>query len=239
MKFNWNYFKILILIVLSMGFYAFSDHKSSQKNATKINIDFVGNQNLYLTEETVNKLLIVNYGRVENMPKEKLDLNTIEKVIKANEMVKSAQVFLSVDGELTSRIIQRRPIGRVEGVVKFYLDNEGKRMPLSKNHSARVPLVTGKITDVSLEKVYTLLKRINEDDFFRKNVIGIHVKKNEKCLLKLRMENFVVQIGAVNNLEEKFRKFKAFYSKAKKDNALRKYIKVSLEYKNQVVCTKK
>ena len=186
----------------------------------------------------VNKLLIQNYGIIKNMPKEKLVLNTIEKVIEANEMVKSAQVYLTVNGELTSKIVQRQPIGRVEGMTKFYLDEEGKNMPLSSNHSARVPIITGNITGKSLEDVYVILNYINRDDFLRKNVIGIHIEDEENYQLKFRMENFVVNLGNVDDLEQKFNNFKAFYTKAHKDKTLENYNIVSLEFNNQVVCTK-
>src|SRR5690606_1386183 len=173
-----------------------------------------------------------------NVPKENLVLNTMEKVIEANEMVKNAQVYLTMNGELTSKILQRKPIGRIEGTAKYYLDDEGKRMPLSNNYSARVPIITGNITGKSLEDVFVILNYINEDDFLRKNVIGIHIESEENYQLRFRMENFVVNLGNVEGLEEKFNNFKAFYAKATKDKTLQEYNIVSLEFDNQVVCTK-
>ncbi len=238
MKINWNYIKLMALLLLVTGLYAFSGQRNRHRTVNGLNIEFVGDQNLYITHEMVNKLLIQNYGSLTNVPKENLVLNTIEKVIVANEMVKNAQVYLTVNGELTSKIVQRKPIGRVEGITKFYVDDEGRRMPLSKNHSARVPIITGKITGKSLEDIYAILKYINQDDFLRKNIIGIHIEDEEKYQLKFRMENFVVNLGSVDNLEKKFNNFKAFYSKATKDKTLEKYNIVSLEFNNQVVCTK-
>ena len=239
MRINMNYIKTMALLLVVMALYAFSNHRSQQKIIDGLNIEFVGNQNLYVTQTMVNKLLIQNYGSLTNVSKEKLDLNTIEKVIEANEMVKSAQVYLTVDGKLTSEIVQRRPIGRIEGKnTRFYLDDEGKRMPLSYNHSARVPIITGEITGKGLEDVYEILKYINKDAFLRKNVIAIHIEGEEKYQLKFRMENFVVNLGGVDNLEEKFNNFKAFYAKANKDETLENYTIVSLEFNNQVVCTK-
>ena len=198
----------------------------------------MGSESLFLTQEMVNKLLIQNYGSLKNVPKEKVDLNTIEMVIETNDMVKKAQVFLTVNGELKSKIEQRQPIGRVEGNSKFYLDQEGKSMPLSKIYSARVPIITGKITGKSLEDVYVILKYINDDDFLRKNVIGIHIEDEEMYQLKFRVESFVVNLGDVVDLDEKFNNFKAFYAKATRDKTLDNYQIVSLEFNNQVVCTK-
>lgn len=238
MRVNWDYIKLTMLSIAVIGLYGFADHRSKQKRVAGISVKFVGDDNLYITEDAVNKLLIQNYGAVKNRPKEQLVLNTIEEVILSSDMVKNAQVYLTVSGELISKIVQRKPIGRVEGVSKFYLDDTGKRMPLSNNHSARVPIITGKITGKTLEDAYVILDYINADDFLRKNVIGIHIQEEGKYQLKFRMENFVVNLGGVDNLNEKFKNFMAFYAKAAKDNSLEKYVTVSLEFNNQVVCTK-
>jgi cell division protein FtsQ len=238
MKINWNYIKFICLIICITGLYAFSGHRSDSRSVQEISVKFIGENNLYLTKSMVNKLLIQNYGIIKNVHKEKLDLDTIEKFIETNEMVKSDQVYLTIDGELTSRIVQRQPIGRVEGKTKFYLDEEGKNMPLSRNHSARVPIITGNITGKSLEDVYVILEYINKDDFLRKNVIGIHIEHEDNYQLKFRLENFVVNLGDVDKLEQKFNNFKAFYTKAAKDKTLENYNIVSLEFNNQVVCTK-
>lgn len=238
METKWNILKIIALIICITGLYAFSDKRNAARKVNGITIKFVGKDNVYLTQGTVNKLLIQKYGPLSNVAKDKVVLNTIESVIETNEMVKNAQVYLTINGELTSKIAQRQPIGRVEGISKFYLDEEGRRMPLSRHHSARVPIITGKITGKGLEDAYVILNYINKDDFLRKNVIGIHIEDEGKYQLKFRVDNFVVNLGDVADLDKKFNNFKAFYAKATKDQSLGEYQLVSLEFNNQVVCTK-
>ena len=238
MRFNWNRIKLFGLILCITALYAFTNQRNKARSIERIQIEFTGEEDRFMTAGMVNKLLIQNYGSLKNVPKEKLVLNTIEQVIEADEMVKNAQVYLTIDGELISEIEQRQPIGRVEGDSKFYLDQEGRSMPLSRKYSARVPIITGKITGKSLEDVYVILKYINEDDFLRKNVIGIHIEDEEQYQLKFRVESFVVNLGSVDGLEEKFNNFKAFYAKATRDKTLDNYLIVSLEFDNQVVCTK-
>ncbi|TAI46868.1 cell division protein FtsQ/DivIB [Flagellimonas allohymeniacidonis] len=238
MRVNWNTLKLSLLLATVIGLYGFSDYRSKQREIDDIEIKFLGDNTLFVTEASVNKLLIQNYGAVKNRAKEKLVLNTIEEVIQSNDMVKKAQVYFTVDGKLVSKIVQRKPIGRIESESKFYLDDSGKNMPLSKYHSARVPIITGKITGETLEDVYVILNYVNADDFLRKNVIGIHIAEEGNYQLKFRLENFVVNLGGVDNLNEKFKNFMAFYAKATKDNSLEKYAVVSLEFNNQVVCTK-
>ncbi|MBT8209593.1 MAG: hypothetical protein KJP14_03615 [Eudoraea sp.] len=238
MRFNWNYPKVVGLTLCIASLYAFSDYRSNQRELNGIDIDFVGENSLYVTQDVVNKLLIQNYGTLKNVPKEDIDLNTIEKVIETNDMVKNAHVYLTINGKLKSKIAQRQPIGRIEGLTQFYLDEDGKEMPLSEKHSARVPIITGNITGKSLEDVYVILQFINDDDFLRKNIIGIHIEEQDNYQLRFRVENFVVNLGDVTDLEEKFSNFKAFYAKAMRDQTLDEYKIVSLEFDNQVVCTK-
>ncbi len=238
MRVNWNAIKLVGLAVCVTGLYAFSDARSQKRKIQGIHLSFVGDDNLYLTEDAVNKLLIQKMGSLENVGKEKIVLNTVESVIQAHDMVKNAQVYLTVNGKLNAKITQRHPIGRVTGPRPFYLDDEGKSMPLSLNHSARVPIITGNITGKSLEDAYVILKFINEDPFLSKNVIGIHVEGNSDYRLKFRLDNFVVRLGDVTDLEQKFNNFKAFYKKAAHDKTLAHYQVVSLEFDNQVVCTK-
>lgn len=238
MRVNGNKLKLITLLLVTIALYGFADYRNKSKNVDNISIKFLGDNNLYITEDAVNKLLIQNYGSVKNRAKEQVVLNTIEEIIESNPMVKNAQVYLTIDGNLISKVVQRKPIGRVESVSKFYLDDSGKRMPLSRHYSARVPIITGKITGESLEDAYTILEYINKDEFLRKNVIGIHIENVGEYQLKFRLENFVVNLGGVENLDEKFKNFMAFYVKAEKDNSLEKYATVSLEFENQVVCTK-
>ncbi len=226
------------LICCTTALYAFSEVRNSDRNIRDVHIAFEEGDNFYLTEDAVNKLLIQKYGPIRNMPKEGVVLNTIESVLQTCDMVKNAQVYLTVDGDLYTKITQRQPIGRVAGAHPFYLDDEGLKMPLSPSHSARVPIITGEITGKTLEDAYVILKFINQDPFLSKNVIGIHIEGESDYHLKFRLEHFVVRLGDVSDLEEKFRNFKAFYAQATRENTLLSYQVVSLEFDNQVVCTK-
>lgn len=235
---NWKYLKTIGMVVGVLGLFAFSNHRNSGKKIREVQVEFTGSENLYVTELAVNKLLIQKYGGLSGVPKDKVVLSNAEALLEAHPMVREAEVYLTMDGVLKAKIEQRKPIGRVEGSKKYYLDWDGKPMPLSKNHSARVPIITGDLTGKALEDIYSILKYINEDDFLRKNVIGIHVEGEEQYQLKFRVDQFVVYLGGVEDMDRKFRNFKAFYAKALKDETLDAYLSVSLEFDNQVVCTK-
>ncbi|MDU8885197.1 cell division protein FtsQ/DivIB [Yeosuana sp. MJ-SS3] len=208
------------------------------RKVSEFNIHFEGDNNLFLTEETVSKLLIQNQQGVKKMPKETLDLNQLETALNSNPMVKSAQVYVTLKGELNADIEQKKPIARVSTNASYYIDDQGTYMPLSENHSARVPLVTGQIDKNKLDNVFIMANKIQKDEFLKKNVVEINQNANRTIFLRLRQCSFIVQIGDMNNLDKKINNLKAFYKKSLKEKTLNNYSNVNLQFDNQVVCTK-
>ncbi|TCK67391.1 cell division protein FtsQ [Winogradskyella wandonensis] len=239
MRVNYGYIKLLVLIVLVGVLYAFTNTRNKTRVITKPRIEFTSSDNLFLTHDNVSKLLIQNPKGLNNKNKEIIDLNELESALNSNPMVKNAEVYMSVNGQLSAQIEQKRPIARVHTNASYYIDDEGSYMPLSANYSARVPLVTGTVYKTKLDKVYQIAKVIDEDQFLKQHVIEIRQDKNEEISLRLRQFDFEVNVGDLRKLEKKINNFKAFYKKAIKDKTINTYSSVNLRFDNQVICTKK
>lgn len=239
MRVNWNYIRGLLLLGLVCFLYAFSTHRNNALNATGIEVNFLGDNNLFVTHKTVNKLLIQNQQTVTNVPKEILDLNGLENRLKSNAMIKTAEVYLAIDGKVRADVIQRKPIARVNTNASYYIDDEGEYMPLSINFTAHVPLVTGAIEKNNLINVFTIASKIVNDEFLKAHIVEIHQNQDQTIVLKTRVFDFEIELGDLKELDKKINNLKAFYQKAKKDETLNKYRTVNLEFNNQVVCTKK
>jgi cell division protein FtsQ len=239
MHINWNVIKSVLLLGLVVFLYAFSSHKNNSRMVSKVAVQFTGNENVYITSEMVNKLLIQNQEHLYILPKDNLDLKEMEMVLESDDMVKSAQVYLTVNGEVSAKVEQRRPIARVQTASIFYIDEDGLAMPLSPQHSARVPLVTGIIENEQLDAVYSMALKIDQDPFLKTYITEIHQNKTKEIRLKMRLLNFEIEVGSLDRLDEKMKNLKALYQKAIKDKMLDIYKSVNLQFKNQVVCTKK
>jgi cell division protein FtsQ len=229
---------MILLLVLVVFLYAFSSEKNSLRKVSDPIIKFKGDNNLFLTHENVSKLLIVNNESVKNKSKETLDLNVLESALNSNQMIKSAQVYVSVNGLLTVDVEQKKPIARVRTNASYYIDDQGSYMPLSSNYTARVPLVTGIVDKNNLSNVFKIAQKVNEDAFLKKHVIEIRQAENNTIFLKFRQSNFTIQLGTLKNLDKKIMNLKAFYNKALKENSLDAYTNVNLQFESQVVCTK-
>ncbi len=239
LRVNWNYLKIFALLLLVVFLYAFSSTRNLQRAISQPSIKFMGENTLFITHETVSKLLIQNNQKVTSVPKEILDLNGLETALNSNPMIKHAEVYVAVNGDITVEIIQKKPIARVNSSVSYYIDDQGSIMPLSTNYTARVPLVTGIIKKNDLNHVFKVAKKVQEDEFLTKHVVEIHQIGSNDISLKLRQYDFYVSLGNTRELDKKINNLKAFYQKALKDKTLNSYSNVNLRFGNQVVCTKK
>ena len=238
MKINWGVIKFLVITGFIVFMFGFSKQRNEVRKITKIDIEFKEENRLFITENMVNKMLIQNKDSAKSIGKETLDLNQLEKSLNSNPMIKSAEVYVTVNGAVKADIKQKTPIARVSTKESYYIDDDGLYMPLSNNFTARVPLVTGFIKRNDLKNVYTVANKIKDDEFLMKNVIEIRQDFDHTIYLKLRQCNFEVKLGSVSFLDKKINNLKAFYQKNLHDKTLNNYSKVNLQFDNQVVCTK-
>jgi cell division protein FtsQ len=237
--FNWNNIRLILMFALVIFLYSFTSSRNSQRKLKKSEVIFVGQNSDFIKQETVNKLLIENKTDVRTIAKEDLNLNKLENSINKHPMIEKSDVFVSVDGVLKVVVKQKTPIARVfDKLGSFYIDYEGNRMPLSNINTARVPLVSGEITNKNKKQLSKILKIIYDDEFLKKNIIGVQILSNDDLIMTNRNFDYQIEFGKMMNDERKFKNYKAFFQKAVLDSTLYKYKKINLRFTQQVVCSK-
>lgn len=112
-------------------------------------------------------------------------------------------------------------------------------MPLSTNYSARVLLISGEVNEDDNNQIYLLVTKILNDEFLKKQIIGIQKKANDEFVLSTRIGDQKIELGKIKNLDLKFKNLNSFFSKTMADHSIDNYALINLKYNNQVVCTKK
>jgi cell division protein FtsQ len=242
-KFNWKNLwiraRLLLMIALVVFLYSFTSKRNDARKTQKTVIEFVNKEALFVSYETVNKLLIEKGEKLKTIGKDKVVLKMLEKMLNEHDMIQKSEVFVSIDGVLKAVVTQRTPIARIfdeEG--SFYIDNKGNKMPLSKIKTARLPLVLGEITAENESAMYGLLWFIYKDDFLKKNITGIEILPSGSLRMTNRNYNYDIEFGKTVEIERKFDNYKAFFQKAVNDTMIDKYKVINLKFTQQVVCTK-
>ena len=233
-----NFIKVIFVLLFIISLYAFSSFQSNSKSVSSVNIDFIGEKNLYISKSSIDKLLIQNNDYIECLEKDIIDLNELEERISSHEMIQNAEVYLTVKGGIRVDIEQRKPVARVISSPSYYIDENGKKMPLSIEHSARVLLVHGQVDQNNLEIIFEMVNTIQNDSFLKLYITDIFIDSENKISMSLRDCDFKVLVGDLNQLKQKIINFKAFYQIAKKENTLKKYKTVNLKFDKQVIGVK-
>lgn len=237
MKIGWFYIRMIGLVLITLFLVAFSHKRNADRKIKEVKVNFEAGANLFITAETVDKLLIQNGKPLEGQPKDILVLKNLEATLDSHAMISDADVYLTLEGVLGATVRQRKPLGRVQAQKPYYIDEQGVAMPLSSNYSARVPLIEG-VSKEQIGEVYPLLKYLQQDDLLATQVIGISRNQNGDYSLTPRVLNYNISLGKIKDLQSKFANYKAFYQKAIKDNSLTIYKNIDLRFKGQVVGTK-
>lgn len=238
-RFNWPTIRLLLMLALVIFLYSFTGKRNLNRKVTKAEVVFVGENQLFVKQQAVNKLLIENRQAPKTIAIDALDLNKLEKTIDSHPLIDKSEVSVSVDGVLKAVVKQKTPIARINGKgASFYIDYKGNKMPLSNNYTARVLLVSGEINDKNKEDLAKLFRVIYDDVFLKKNIIGMQVMPNGSVLMLNRNYNFKIDFGQLINVEQKFKNYKAFFQKVVLDSSIAEYKKIDLRFAEQVVCTK-
>ena len=244
-RINWKNIGIILLVMGLLTYLGFAIVKFSNKSEDKIfkqvvitikdsiAIQFVSSNDIRYTLER-NKYSFIN-TKLKNIRTQE-----IETVLEKNPFIKNAECYTSPSGELKIDVWQREPIFRVAAILNYYVDIEGQTFPTSENYVAYVPIVTGDVNKqfaVSELKDFVLYLRKNE--FWNAQIEQIDVCVNKEIVLIPRVGDHEIELGSLNDYKLKLAKLKKFYLLGLNKIGWGNYKKISLKYKNQVVCTKK
>ncbi len=242
MKKYYTIIKFALLTCVIVFLYGFAAHRNSKKTNREVKVIFENGENLFVSYETVNKLLIQNLEAYKNQSKENINLNNLEGFLQRNKMIENAEIFLTLSGELGAIITQRTPVLRVANETEtYYYDKLGEKMPLSDNYSARVPITTDTVSGKGRSDMITLSNIIRNDQFLKKQIIGIdHIEgeRKDQFELKTRVGDQKIIFGDLSSMDEKIAKLKVFYQKIMLDSTITDYKTINLKFYNQIVCEK-
>jgi cell division protein FtsQ len=178
------------------------------------------------------------------------DLRNMEKKLEANIWVKDAELFFDNRGQLQIRVSEREPIARVFTVGKnsFYIDSSGERLPVAENPAAHLmvftnfPVEKGRLKNqesILMREMVTISEFINKSEFWSAQVEQIDITPNRTFEMAPLIGNHIVVLGDGDNLQEKFDRLFVFYKDVMSRTGFDHYVKLDVQYKDQVVATRK
>jgi cell division protein FtsQ len=246
-------FTITLIVAGLMGFVSLQQANSKCWDV-EVRISY-GDSAVFLTNEDVIKSIQPHLDSVKNFPTQNINLNAIHRTVANTNAVKNAGVYTTVDGRCVVEVEQRIPAVRIFNAKgeSFYLDKEGFSFPANYRAAVRLPVFTGNIPDGVIEDSYLDPKMaytsimddilrmalfIAKNEFWSAQIEQVFLNANGDFEAITRVGDHRVIIGDANDLEQKFKKWMAFYASTIKTKNLNEYQTINLKFVDQVVCGK-
>tara|TARA_B100000683_G_scaffold267913_1_gene302291 strand:- start:5540 stop:6247 length:708 start_codon:yes stop_codon:yes gene_type:complete len=231
--FNLIRFVTALTLLISMIYISLKSKDNKYCNLSDIIIE--SDKNSFVTNDLIVSYLEENMLHPDSIKLNEFSFAQIESLLINHPSIKKATVYSDWYGNISIYVEQRKPIVRIQNKKeRYYLDEDGLRMPLSNNFTARMLLVTGNLNSLIENELFIITSRIYNDEFLKKLIVQIDVTNSELLLLTRIGEQ--IEFGKINNINEKFEKLMLYYEKGNTQN--KEYTKLNLKYKNQIVCTK-
>lgn len=210
-----------------------------------INIHGVSN-NFFIDESDVKKIISSYTGNIEGTRIDAFNLVSMERELKRDVWIKSAELFFDNNGVLQANVEEREPVARIfcSAGSSFYIDNSNMILPVSEKLSARLPVFTGfptenKVltkTDSSLlNDIKKLSILIQQDSFLMAMIEQVDVTALREFEMIPKLGDQTIAFGDASNAEQKFKKMELFYKKVMPKYGWNRYSVINLQYKGQVI----
>ncbi|MDF2437180.1 MAG: hypothetical protein K0Q95_1556 [Bacteroidota bacterium] len=249
-------------LLVSLGFV---NAEQEQLKCSALDIHVNQDNDLYFIDKIDVAQLMKDRGdSIMGQPKASVNVTKIEESLNSHAAVSNAEVSVSIDGVVKVDVKQRNPLIRVINADgdSYYIDDEGRLMPLSDKYTMKVLVANGNIfepyskryqhsiKDISkdslfkatskLDELYAMATFINADPFWKAQIPQIFYNQDNEIEIVPMVGDQKIIFGDTTSMEEKFKKLLTFYQQGLNTTGWwNRYSVINLKFKNQIVCTKK
>lgn len=177
-----------------------------------------------------------------------VDCKRVASAARRVPYLEQVSASVSVGGKVVVRAEQRRPIARLYyGSREFYIDRQGVLFPPSSLGYCDVIVAGGQFTEplrldslnAQVASIWKLACFLDEEKDYRDLIDQIYIERDGNMMMVPKVGDHVIELGSVDDLENKFANLLTFYRKGMPRAGWNTYSQISLKFKGQVVCTKK
>ncbi len=177
-----------------------------------------------------------------------IDLKKLEKRLNRNPYLRSTEIFIDMKGVINVKAWIKKPLARIipKRGAQGYICEDHTLMPLSERYSSRVMLIRGAgvdhiINEDSLKSDFgkefiEFIEAVNKDPFLKAQIAEIEIQKDKELILYPQVTKQYIEFGDLEDFQAKIDKLNIFYIDILPFKGWNTYDRVSLKFKNQIVC---
>jgi len=233
--------------VLVMGFVSGESDEVICNRIDVILTDTVNNR--FVTRGQVREILQSPDLQLQGYPLSVINTRELEQILEGNPFIRNVEVSKDISGRLEVMVEQREPLVRIlpEGQRGFYLDREGKVMPLSDHFTPLIMLASGEIPGPPstgepggiLEEIFAFCTYLDGHPLWKEQVVQVYVNRHGGFEMIPRVGAHRILLGSMEQWERKLDNLELLYRQGLSRYGWNNYETINLKYTNQVICTKR
>lgn len=217
-----------------------------QVQGIEVNIRY-GHASVLVAEQTVVDSIMTSIPTLCAMLVKDVDRDAVAEAASHVPYLKDVSASLSVSGKVVVRATQRRPIARLfYGNRELYFDSEGSIMPVGTIGDCDVLVAGGDFVEplrvdslnCQMQSLLTLARFLDGERKYRSLIDQIYIQRDGDIVMVPKLGDQIIELGGVDGLDSKFSNLVTFYEKGMPRAGWNTYTKISLKFRDQVVCTK-
>ncbi|MGB1992615.1 MAG: cell division protein FtsQ/DivIB [Flavobacteriaceae bacterium] len=222
-------------VILSIGAIVLSSYRNAARPVQGFVVHMDDQYPQMISKDSVDKMLTLVFKDSTSKRKSEINLKRLELRLAQNNLIKKTEAFLTLDDTLHIKVFPRIPVARVQGETEFYLDSEGSVIPLSPTHDPEVPIITNTPDIDRYQALSSLSIAIANDNFLTSHIVDIK-DFGDQVYMNIADHDYRLKIKSVDDMQTKFKKYKAFYAAAIDQGIIDDYREVALDYSDQIIC---
>lgn len=239
--------------LIALFVFAREDYLTSPVKAVKVNIEREGNSG-FIKE----RFLLADIDRLRGHSDiGTINMLSIQQRLESNPWIESSTSYIDLDGTLNINIKEYDPVLRIfgEGGKSAYLTESGICLPTNRLYTPHVLVANGSFTlrsdstsyalndtlveDQALIESLHVFKAIERNAFMQSCIGQVYRNRKGQFDIVLRDIDARVTLGDTCQIDDKLHRAEIFIKQKVGTAELKGMKNINLQYKNQVVCTKR
>lgn len=186
-----------------------------------------------------------------------VNLVAISKQLKSNPWIESSSSYIDLDGNLNVSIKEHTPVMRIfsKNGQSIYVTDDGIMLPSSREYTPYVLVASGNFdfgndvatrqlcdsieADHNIINALRIFKAIEENTFMKNSIGQIYCDNKNSFNIVIKDIDAKVIVGDTCDINDKLKRAEVFIKQKANTNEINEMKIINLQYKNQIVCTKR
>lgn len=239
---------IVTLCLVAAGYIGFVEKQLQSKTFQKVELDLAAVSGVYFVEEKeIQSILALSFPEVKaGLPLSELPLKDIEDRLLGHPFIRTAEASVGQEGIMKVSITQHEPIARIARPTGAdgYITKEGELIATSPTYTSRVLILQGPYIGALMDlgklnampELLPLIQFITQDKFWNAQITELEINGRNDIRLYQQVGSQVIEFGDARDVESKFKRIEVLYKEILPRKGWNAYKRISVKYKNQIVC---